>query len=99
MAAALAGDAREARATELDALARRLWADALVFDPCQLAAPAAVFGFDHLLLGSDFPFVGFPEATDAAFAADPALRADNVRRFLFGDTATEREGTCATPMS
>lgn len=41
----------------LDALVRRLWADALVFDPLHLSLLKERFGAEHLMLGSDQPFI------------------------------------------
>lgn len=88
MARVLAGEERRSRSAELDELAGRLWSDALVFDPSHLAASVAAFGADHLMLGSDFPFVEFGEATAAALGtAGSAVRGENARRFLFGDAS------------
>lgn len=86
MAGVVAGEDRHQRSAELDALAGLLWADALVFDPSHLAAPAAVFGDGHLLLGSDFPFVDYHEATAAALGTeDEGIRSASAERFLFGE--------------
>jgi aminocarboxymuconate-semialdehyde decarboxylase len=41
----------------LDRLVRSLWADTLVFDPQHLRLVASRFGADHLMLGSDYPFM------------------------------------------
>ncbi|WP_300400502.1 amidohydrolase family protein [Nocardioides sp.] len=40
-----------------DALVRRLWVDTLVFDPAQLGLLAHRFGADHVMVGSDHPFI------------------------------------------
>lgn len=59
--------ARDAAALDdLDGLVRRLWADALVFDPDHLPLLLERFGPEHVLLGSDFPFYppSFGSATD-----------------------------------
>lgn len=40
-----------------DALVRRLWADCLVFDPLHVPLLVARYGADHLVLGSDYPFL------------------------------------------
>ncbi len=94
MASLLAGDAGPQRSAELDALARLLWADALLFDPTHVAASAAVFGGSHLMLGSDFPFVDYEASTAAARGSETAgIRSDNARQFLFGEV------TCQTPTS
>lgn len=94
----MAGDSHQARSAEIDALARRLWSDALVFDPTHLSVSAAVFGADHLMLGSDFPFVDFSDATAAALGApDTAIRGANAGRFLFGtDEAGPARGVTKT---
>ncbi len=94
MAGVVAGEDRHQRSAELDALAGLLWADALVFDPSHLASSAAVFGAGHLLLGSDFPFIDYREATAAATGThDEEIRSGSARRFLFGEV------TCHTPTS
>ena len=41
----------------LDADVRRLWADCLVFDALHLPLLVARYGADHLVLGSDYPFI------------------------------------------
>jgi aminocarboxymuconate-semialdehyde decarboxylase len=41
----------------LDADVRRLWADCLVFDPLHLPLLVARYGADHVVLGSDYPFI------------------------------------------
>ncbi len=46
-----------AEADRLDALVRRLWADCLVFDPAPFGVLATRYGTDHLVLGSDYPFL------------------------------------------
>lgn len=56
----------------LDAVVARLWADALVFDPAHLPLLAERFGGEHLVLGSDFPFI--PEA-----AHDPVAELQRAR--------------------
>lgn len=94
MAGVVAGEDRQRRSAELDDLAALLWADALVFDPSLLAPAATVFGADHLLLGSDFPFIDYREATAAATGAgQEKMGSGNAERFLFG------EATCRTPTS
>ncbi|MCW2776334.1 MAG: 2-hydroxy-3-carboxy-6-oxo-7-methylocta-2,4-dienoate decarboxylase, partial [Frankiales bacterium] len=47
-----------------DHLVRSLWADSLVFDPAMLPLLLARFGADHVVLGTDHPFVAgqFEEA-------------------------------------
>jgi aminocarboxymuconate-semialdehyde decarboxylase len=48
------------RAADLDALVARLWADCLVFDSLNFGVLAARYGTDHLVLGSDYPFIPPP---------------------------------------
>lgn len=48
------GGAREG--VDLRAEARQLWADGLAHDPRVLDLAVEVFGSDHMLLGSDWPF-------------------------------------------
>ena len=62
----------------LDELVRSLWADVLVFDPAHLPLLVERFGADHLLYGTDHPFLpeGFDgprQVIDAAIVADSGL--------------------------
>lgn len=52
----------EAKKAHLDELVRSLWVDALVFDPALLPVLAERFGADHVLFGTDHPFL--PEGFD-----------------------------------
>lgn len=52
--AALGGDASS---TEHEVLIRRLWVDTLVFDAEHLGLLTRRFGADHVLFGSDHPFI------------------------------------------
>lgn len=56
----------DAPTEQLDALARRLWVDSLVFDPAHLGILAARFGPDHIMLGTDHPFL--PDGMQARLA-------------------------------
>jgi aminocarboxymuconate-semialdehyde decarboxylase len=83
-----------AEVSDHDAEVRRLWVDALVFDPLHLPLLFERFGADHVLLGSDFPFYppawGGPlDVLDQATAAGlctpaqaTAIRASNAVAFL-----------------
>lgn len=75
---------------EADALVRRLWADALVFDPLHLPLLIERFGADHVMLGSDFPF--YPPAF-----GDPLAMLDEARScgFLGPGTAADIAGANA----
>jgi aminocarboxymuconate-semialdehyde decarboxylase len=75
-------------------LLRRLWADALTYDPHALSLAERTFGAGHLVVGTDTPFAaqesppgaGVAEAARAGLFADPALdvaaMAANARAFL-----------------
>lgn len=54
MAARLGGDAAVGR---FDELVRALWVDCLVFDPLHLRLLTERFGDDHVMVGTDHPFV------------------------------------------
>jgi aminocarboxymuconate-semialdehyde decarboxylase len=41
----------------VDELVRTLWVDSLVFDPTHMPLLLSRFGADHVMLGSDFPFL------------------------------------------
>ncbi len=49
-----------------DTLVRRLWVDTLVFDADHVALLARRFGADHVMVGTDHPFI--PAAVDAVAA-------------------------------
>lgn len=75
----------------LDALVRRLWADCLVFDPLPFGVLAARYGPEHLVLGSDYPFIDHDPRgpLDGAVAAGyvteaeaTAIRGPNALAFL-----------------
>jgi len=53
LGAILAGDS----ATDHDELARRLWVDTLVFDPEHLRLLLRRFGAEHVMIGTDHPFI------------------------------------------
>lgn len=48
---------RPEESAELDVLVKRLWADCLVFDPVPFPVLVARYGADHLVFGSDYPFI------------------------------------------
>lgn len=59
----------------LDALTSKLWVDALVFDPAHLPLLVHRFGADHVMVGTDHPFVpgqlrAAPEMVRAAADAE-----------------------------
>jgi aminocarboxymuconate-semialdehyde decarboxylase len=57
MGALLTGHIDQAGFAALPDAVRRLWVDALVFDPANLALLIERFGAEHVLLGTDDPFV------------------------------------------
>lgn len=76
---------------DLDRLVRRLWADCLVFDPLPFSVLTARYGADHLVLGSDYPFIDHDPRgpIDDAIAAGlltaaeaTAIRGPNALAFL-----------------
>jgi aminocarboxymuconate-semialdehyde decarboxylase len=73
--------------------ARRLWSDSLAGDEANVRLVAQRLGWDHIVLGSDYPFpFGEQRAGDGvrAFALDPEVKAailtDNASALLAGDT-------------
>jgi aminocarboxymuconate-semialdehyde decarboxylase len=70
-ATALGGD--QAR-SDHDALAARLWVDTMVFDPVHLHLLRHRFGADHIVFGSDFPFVA-GQVDEARDFVDTAVHA------------------------
>ncbi|MEZ5407012.1 MAG: amidohydrolase family protein [Acidimicrobiales bacterium] len=78
-------------ARHLDELVRRLWADCLVFDPAHLGLLVQRFGADHLLYGTDHPFLPerfagpravIEEAIAAGLGVDEGALGANALRFL-----------------
>jgi aminocarboxymuconate-semialdehyde decarboxylase len=53
-------------------LARRLWCDGLTYDRHALHAAVEIFGSDHVVFGSDYPFAAMPEPLDDIVATLPA---------------------------
>ena len=53
-------------------LARQFWCDSLTYNRAALDAAVEVFGRDHVLLGSDYPFPAMPEPIDDIVADLPA---------------------------
>ena len=77
--------AREALTESPAETARRFFYDHLVFDPHTVKFVAATFGAEQMLIGSDYPFnMGDPDPLGTLQKAglDPALTAENARRFL-----------------
>jgi aminocarboxymuconate-semialdehyde decarboxylase len=53
-------------------LARRLWCDSLTYHPEALNAAVEVFGHDHVVFGSDYPFAAMPQPLDDIVTTLPA---------------------------
>jgi aminocarboxymuconate-semialdehyde decarboxylase len=53
-------------------LARQLWCDSLTYDREALHAAVEVFGPDHVVFGSDYPFQAMPEPLDDIVTTLPA---------------------------
>jgi aminocarboxymuconate-semialdehyde decarboxylase len=53
-------------------LARRLWCDSLTYNRQALHAAVEVFGHDHVVFGSDYPFQAMPEPLDDIVTTLPA---------------------------
>src|SRR6516164_3477598 len=53
-------------------LARRLWCDSLTYNRDALHAAVDVFGRDHVVFGSDYPFPAMPDPIDDIVATLPA---------------------------
>jgi aminocarboxymuconate-semialdehyde decarboxylase len=53
-------------------LARRLWCDSLTYNRDSLNTAARVFGHDHIVFGSDYPFPAMPEPIDDIVSDLPA---------------------------
>lgn len=53
-------------------LARRLWCDSLTYSRAALLTAVEVFGDDHVVFGSDYPFPATPEPLDDIVSTLPA---------------------------
>jgi aminocarboxymuconate-semialdehyde decarboxylase len=53
-------------------LARQLWCDSLTYNREALRAAVEVFGHDHVVFGSDYPFQAMPEPLDDIVTTLPA---------------------------
>jgi aminocarboxymuconate-semialdehyde decarboxylase len=80
----------QATARPVDELVRSLWVDSLVFDPAHLRLLVDRFGADHVMLGSDHPFLpDHPEASirDVADARDRGILTEDETRMILGRSA------------
>jgi aminocarboxymuconate-semialdehyde decarboxylase len=61
-------------------LARRLWCDSLTYNREALHAAVELFGLDHVVFGSDYPFPAMPEPLDDILTALPDDLHRRIRR-------------------
>lgn len=81
-ATTLGVDGERADPDALDALVRRLHVDSLVFDPAHLPLLESRFGADHVMFGSDHPFIGWDQARSSLSGdVDDALAANTAAAF------------------
>lgn len=69
-------------------LARRLWCDSLTYNREALLAAIEVFGRDHVVFGSDYPFAAMPEPLEDVVATLPA----DLRRRICRTNLEEHHG-------
>jgi aminocarboxymuconate-semialdehyde decarboxylase len=69
-------------------LARRLWCDSLTYNRDALYAAVEVFGREHVVFGSDYPFPAMPEPIDDIVATLPA----DLQRRICGTNVEEHHG-------
>jgi aminocarboxymuconate-semialdehyde decarboxylase len=69
-------------------LARRLWCDCLTYNSAALHAALDVFGRDHIVFGSDYPFPAMPEPLDGIVATLP----DDLRRGICRTNLEDHDG-------
>jgi aminocarboxymuconate-semialdehyde decarboxylase len=65
-------DAAISPSTLPSAQARQLWCDSLTYGRDALMAAAEVFGHDHVVFGSDYPFPAMPQPIDDVVTTVPA---------------------------
>jgi aminocarboxymuconate-semialdehyde decarboxylase len=69
-------------------LARQLWCDSLTYNREALHAAVDVFGHDHVVFGSDYPFQAMPEPLDDIVTTLPA----DLRRRICRTNVEEHHG-------
>jgi aminocarboxymuconate-semialdehyde decarboxylase len=57
-----------------------LWCDSLTYNTAALVAAIDLFGADHVVLGSDYPFPAMPAVIDDVVADLPSDVAERIRR-------------------
>jgi aminocarboxymuconate-semialdehyde decarboxylase len=69
-------------------VARRLWCDSLTYNRDALHAAVEVFGREHVVFGSDYPFPAMPEPVDDIVATLPA----DLQRRIYRTNVEEHHG-------
>jgi aminocarboxymuconate-semialdehyde decarboxylase len=69
-------------------VARRLWCDSLTYNRDALHAAVDVFGREHVVFGSDYPFPAMPEPIDDIVATLPA----DLQRRIYRTNVEEHHG-------
>jgi aminocarboxymuconate-semialdehyde decarboxylase len=80
-------------------LARRLWCDSLTYSRQALLAAVEVFGDDHVVFGSDYPFPAMPEPLDDVVSALPAGLHRRIHRTNLEEHYGALPGSGADPLS
>jgi aminocarboxymuconate-semialdehyde decarboxylase len=80
-------------------LAGRLWCDSLTYNRQALGAAVQVFGRDHVVLGSDYPFPATPEPIDDIVAELPAELRRRICRTNLEESYGALFGAGADPLS
>ena len=79
-------------------LARHLWCDCLTYNGPALDAAIDVFGSDHVVFGSDYPFPAMPEPLDDIVASLPADLRSRICRTNLEDHYGEFPGSGNDPL-
>ena len=80
-------------------LARRLWCDSLTYNRDALQAAVDVFGRDHVVFGSDYPFAAMPEPIDDIVATLPVHLQRRICRTNVEEHHGELLGSGPDPLS
>jgi aminocarboxymuconate-semialdehyde decarboxylase len=79
--------------------AGRLWCDSLTYNRQALGSAVQVFGRDHVVLGSDYPFPAMPEPIDDIVADLPADLRRRICRTNLEESYGARFGSGPDPLS
>jgi aminocarboxymuconate-semialdehyde decarboxylase len=80
-------------------LASQLWCDSLTYDRQALKAAVRVFGRDHIVFGSDYPFPAMPEPIDDIVADLPEDLRRRICRTNLEELYGALPGSGADPLS